>query len=241
MNTRTKNQEEWLVMRSFRDNYPEFPKGKLTKSESPDFTLKLSITNSIGIETAKIYKRQAAALNETTMRSIIYRAHELYRERYKNPVLAQVFFDPSFTKPINDELYATKIAIAIINVVADHKYGAQYMEHINADQLPPGISRIIIHAHPTFKSSFWDLRSELSVQDVMNNDFIEELVNKKEEKLRLYQKQIHDYYWLILSIDYIDKPSSFNFETALEQLKIESSFNKVFLFDLFEQKYHVLV
>lgn len=241
MNTRTKAQEEWLVMRTFRDNYPDFPKGKLTKSESPDFTLKLSITNSIGIETVKVFKNKAPGHNETIMRSIIYRAHQLYLERYKNPVLAQIFFDKNFTKPINDELYATKIAIAIIDVVSEHKYGAQYMEHIDSELLPEGVSRIVIHAHPTFKNSFWDLRTELSIQDIMNEDFIETLVNKKEEKLKLYQKQMHDHYWLILAMDYINKPASFNFDEALEQLKIESSFHKVFLFNLFEQKYHELV
>lgn len=43
-------EEEKLVMQYFRDFYPEFPKGKLSQSESPDFILKLGPKKSIGIE-----------------------------------------------------------------------------------------------------------------------------------------------------------------------------------------------
>ena len=241
MNTRQKAHIEWLIMRSFRDSYPDFPKGKLTKSESPDFTHKLSITKSIGIEISSIYKTLKVDASESQMRSIIYRAHELYHERFKNPIFAQIYFNNEFDNPINDEIYSTKIAIAIIDVVGDQKIGAQYMAHIEQDLLPKGVNRIIIYAHPTFKNSFWDLRTELTVQDIFNKGRIEKLVAKKEEKLSLYKKQINDLYWLILSADYIDKPSSFNFENAIGQIKLETKFNKVYLFNLFEKKYFELV
>lgn len=241
MNTRQKAHIEWLIMRSFRDNYPDFPKGKLTKSETPDFIHKLSLTKSIGIEISTLYKSHTDGNTESQMRSIIYRAHELYLERFRNPIFAQIFFSSDFNIPINDEIYATKIAIAIIDVIAEQKIGAQYMAHIEPDLLPAGVSRIIIYAHPTFKNSFWDLRFELNIQDILSNGNIEKLVNKKDDKLRLYRKKISDLYWLIISADFINKPASFNFENALNQIKLETGFNKVFLYHLFEQKYFELV
>lgn len=241
MNTRQKALIEWLIMRSFRESYPDFPKGKLVKSESPDFTLKLSVSKSIGIEISTFYKAHTEGNLENQFRSIIYRAHEMYLERYRNPIFAQIFFDTHFSDTINDELYATKIAIAIIDVVADQKPGAQYVFHIEGEQLPNGISRIIVYAHPAFKNSFWDLRTELSVQDLLNHGRIEKLVARKEDKLNLYKKRIHDFYWLILSADFINKPASFNFENALEQIKTETGFNKLFLYHLYEQKYYELV
>lgn len=241
MNTRQKALIEWLIMRSFRDSYQDFPKGKLTKSESPDFMHKLSITKSIGIEISTFYKAHSISIAESQMRTIIHRAHELYLDRFRNPIFAQIYFNDDFSSPINDEIYSTKIAIAIIDVVADQKIGAQYMSCIEKDMLPQGVNRIIIYAHPTFKNSFWDLRTELTVQDIFNSGRIEEIVAKKGEKLRLYKKTISDLYWLIISADYINKPSSFNFEKALEQIKLKTGFNKVFLFNLFEQKYFELV
>lgn len=47
--------EELLIMEQFRNEYKKFPKGKLEKSESPDFILKVSPKNAIGIELTKLH------------------------------------------------------------------------------------------------------------------------------------------------------------------------------------------
>lgn len=47
--------EELLIMEQFRNEYKEFPKGKLEKSESPDFIVKVSPKNAIGIELTKLH------------------------------------------------------------------------------------------------------------------------------------------------------------------------------------------
>jgi hypothetical protein len=47
--------EELLIMEQFRNEYKEFPKGKLEKSESPDFIVKISPKNAIGIELTKLH------------------------------------------------------------------------------------------------------------------------------------------------------------------------------------------
>ena len=47
--------EELLIMEQFRNEYKEFPKGKLEKSESPDFIQKVSPKNAIGIELTKLH------------------------------------------------------------------------------------------------------------------------------------------------------------------------------------------
>ena len=47
--------EEMLIMEYFRNEYDEFPKGKLQKSESPDFILSVSPKNAIGIELTKLH------------------------------------------------------------------------------------------------------------------------------------------------------------------------------------------
>ena len=45
-----KTSEEWVVMRFFREKCKIFPAGKLVKSESPDFILKVNRKKQIGIE-----------------------------------------------------------------------------------------------------------------------------------------------------------------------------------------------
>ncbi|MDD5509094.1 MAG: hypothetical protein PHD25_12350 [Bacteroidales bacterium] len=49
-----KTEQEWLVMRYFRENDPDFPKGRLVKSESPDFKLWIAPGRFIGIELTRI-------------------------------------------------------------------------------------------------------------------------------------------------------------------------------------------
>jgi len=48
-------EEERLIIEYFRKHYPAFPKGRLSKSESPDFILKLSPKKSIGIEITRLH------------------------------------------------------------------------------------------------------------------------------------------------------------------------------------------
>lgn len=46
--------EEKLVMGLFRKAFPDFPKGRLVASESPDFMLKLNRRQTIGIELTRL-------------------------------------------------------------------------------------------------------------------------------------------------------------------------------------------
>lgn len=120
--------EEKLVMEFFRKNYPDFPKGKLKASESPDFILKISPKKSIGIELTQLYK-----------------SREL----------------------INDLLI---------------------------------------------------------------------LIEKKEEKIPLYQNMHLSELWLIIYADEALNKINFNLRNKMENLGISSKFDKVFLFDLFSKE-----
>jgi hypothetical protein len=45
-----KSLQEQIILDNFRKHFPDFPGGRLIKSESPDFILKTSPKQSIGIE-----------------------------------------------------------------------------------------------------------------------------------------------------------------------------------------------
>jgi hypothetical protein len=49
------HDEEILILELFRKYYAEFPKGKLVKSESPDFILRINSRKSIGIEITRLH------------------------------------------------------------------------------------------------------------------------------------------------------------------------------------------
>jgi len=50
-----KTEQEWIVMRYFRENCQGLPKGKLVKGESPDFQLWISPRRFIGIELTQVH------------------------------------------------------------------------------------------------------------------------------------------------------------------------------------------
>ncbi len=56
-----KSEQEWIVMRYFREKYPAFPKGKLIKNESPDFQLWISTKRFIGIELTQVHQINSAS------------------------------------------------------------------------------------------------------------------------------------------------------------------------------------
>lgn len=54
MTAETKNHIEKVMLEAFREAYDDFPKGKLTQSESPDFILQLNPGRTIGIEISSL-------------------------------------------------------------------------------------------------------------------------------------------------------------------------------------------
>jgi hypothetical protein len=120
--------EEILIMHYFREHYKNFPKGKLEKSESPDFILRINPKKSFGIELTRL----------------------------------------------------------------------------------PAMNNFV--------------------------DALYEILEKKEQKLSLYLGQGFLEIWLIIYTDDLQKYSRFNPNNKISNLNFQSSFDKVFLFDLFENK-----
>ncbi len=82
--------EEMLIMQQFRNSYAEFPKGKLIKSESPDFILKKTPKAAIGIELTKLHGPTVYKLKTHYPRKINgYQAPELNRENIEFTINAK--------------------------------------------------------------------------------------------------------------------------------------------------------
>jgi len=62
-------KEEQLIIDYFREVYDNFPKGKLIKTESPDFILKCNLKKSIGIELTRL-DQEVHSLKEKIITSI---------------------------------------------------------------------------------------------------------------------------------------------------------------------------
>lgn len=124
---------EWEIIQSFRDVYADFPKGKLTKSESPDFTLSPARKQFIGIELTRV------------------------------------------------------------------------MPDYNEEEV-----------------EFWTPEGFYGK--------IKAAIEAKEIKLKSYQKNMFQTYWLIMSADHLNGIEALNIKNLTDNLRIRSDYNKIFLF-----------
>jgi len=89
-NQNIQNIEEEYIIELFRNEYSDFPKGKLLKTESPDFILKESSKTAIGIELTKLHgpvgSRDNASAN-TKIRG--YQTPEFTRENIEYTINAK--------------------------------------------------------------------------------------------------------------------------------------------------------
>jgi hypothetical protein len=82
--------EEMLIIEQFRNSYAGFPKGKLIKSESPDFIVKKTVKTSVGIELTKLHGPKVHKF-KTHYPSVIngYQPPELNRENIEFTIQAK--------------------------------------------------------------------------------------------------------------------------------------------------------
>jgi len=79
-----KSDEEYNILIQFRKNYPDFPSGKLIKTESPDFIVKVNTKESVGIELTKWHnptikhtpRNASIPFNKETLDAIIRKKEE---------------------------------------------------------------------------------------------------------------------------------------------------------------------
>lgn len=144
----TQFDDEREILQLFRKAWPAFPKGRLTKTESPDFILKINRRNSIGIELTRIDAPNS---------------------------------------------------------------GKHFKSNTNegSDKNSPG-----------------------SVESVANTyKFLESTIQRKEQKLSLYRKQMSDAYWLIITAGSSNWKGS-KLPQTINEWSFETKFDKLFIVTL---------
>lgn len=87
-------QEEFIVIQHFMEHYKDFPKGKLQRSESPDFILYTSPKYSIGIELTQLHHHQEFSIE--LIKELIEKKEEkanVYKLKNLNELWLLVYMD----------------------------------------------------------------------------------------------------------------------------------------------------
>jgi hypothetical protein len=242
-----KKQLEILLMNYFRACYPDFPKGKLVPSESPDFILTLKSRNNLGIELTRLNPLNARIpdetelLNNRTREKIIESAKTLFEGTSSLKLFVKFLFSENNPVPAERELsVSVQLANMIRKVVANKNSNSFFRETVPYETLPEGLEALLIVHHPELEVSFWERSNNLGVSEDVVAD-IREAIHKKDEKLRIYQKQRLNYYWLLITTDRLRGVKNYNLPNKIMNHTFHSRFQHVFLFDLIKSEVFQLV
>jgi hypothetical protein len=242
-----KKQLEILLMDYFRNCYPDFPKGSVVPSESPDFRLKMKNKHLLGIELTRLNPENASVPNEEQLQNIefyenlIQFTFELFQRKSDiNLFVKFLFTEKKKMAQEKEMMIAVQTANVIYEAVQGRKKKSFFKESILKPQLPEGLEEILIVHHPKMKLPFWERSNNLGVSNDVVDD-IRQAIRKKDEKLRLYQKNHLNYYWLLITTDRLRGVKSFNWPNKIMNHQFESRFQHVFLFDLIKSEIYELV
>lgn len=242
-----KKQLEILLMDYFRECYIDFPKGLVSPSESPDFLVKMKSRNLLGIELTRLNPGNALEPDSEGLKVIEFReqllqmALDIFQGKCNLNLFVKILFSES--QPILPERkisVAVQVANLIFNVVKVRNEDSFFNESLQKKQLPEGIEEILIVHHPKLEFSVWERSNNLGVSNNVVDD-IKMAIHKKDEKLRLYQKNHLNFYWLLITTDRLRGVKSFNLPNKIMNHKFHSRFQHVFLFDLIKSKVYQLV
>lgn len=97
-----------------------------------------------------------------------------------------------------------------------------------------GIELTQLH-NPYNKPTRRENRRMLSRKEITQS-LIQDIINKKEDKLSAYQDQSIQSFWLIIHADVLAGTETYNINSRIIKWKFRTPFEKVFLFDLFAGK-----
>lgn len=242
-----KKQLEILIINYFRECYPDFPKGLIKPSESPDFLLTLKTKHQLGMELTRLNPGNASPpdeeyLLETERRDrFIAFTKDLVEKDIPHQLFVKFLF--SDNEKINSEkeiIEAAKTAKLIKDNITLNKAASFFKYSLTSDILPEGINEILIVNHPALKTSIWERSNNLGISNNVVDD-VRISIQKKDEKLRLYQKQRLNFYWLLIITDRLRGVKNYNLQNKIINHKFSSRFQHVFIFDLIKSNIIQLV
>lgn len=242
-----KKQLETLLMQYFRESYTDFPKGLLKPSESPDFILTFKNRNRIGIEMTRLNPGNATPPGTNEIRknvqkeTLIYRAKEVFEQSSSMKLFVKFLFsDNHEIAPEREMILAIQLTNIIRQAIQSKNENSFFQLSLTGNELPDEISDILIIHHPSLDTSVWERSNNLGV----SNDVVADIrisIRKKDEKLRLYQKQRLNYYWLLIFTDRLRGVRNFNLAEKIVNHTFTSRFQHVFLFDLLKSDIYELI
>ncbi len=242
-----KKQLEILLVHYFREQLETFPRGNLEPAESPDFILSLKNHQKIGIELTRLNPGNANTPDDLARELIREREHlitlvrHIFENEFQHKLFVKFLFsDEVFIENPRQMMVAVQTAGLIKTALKNKVPGSFFRVSMQSGELPAGIEQMLIVGHPSLEYSVWERSNNLGISTDVVDD-IKKAIHKKDEKLKLYQKQRLNYYWLLITTDRLRGVKDYNLPEKILNHSFQSCFQHVFLFDLIKSVVFELV
>lgn len=242
-----KKQLEILIVKYFKESYSDFPAGKVCPSESPDFIIGLKNKYSLGIELTRLNPANALPLTDEDKAEIEFRntmieeMQALFEASSDIKLFVKFLFAEKEKITTEREMAVKAMTVAKIKEVVEHNNKNRFFRHtLKKTDLPAGIKQVLIVNHPELSASIWERSNNLGISNNVIDD-IRKAIHKKDEKLRIYQKQHLNLYWLLITTDCLRGVKNFNLANKILHEDFHSRFQHVFLFDMMKSRIYCLV
>lgn len=242
-----KKQLEILLIQYFREIYDDFPKGQVNPSESPDFIVKMKNQHELGIELTRLNPVNKNDPDEIQLEQIQIRekiievSRNLFEQSSDFKLFVKFLFTENKVIPMEKQILTSVQTVDLIRKKVKNKNKKSFFrESVSGEILPAGLEEILIVNHPVMQISAWEQANNLGISNDVVSD-IRYAIHKKDEKLRLYQKQRLNYYWLLITTDRLRGVKSFNLPDKIMNHEFKSDFQQVFLFDLIKSEIYRLI
>jgi hypothetical protein len=240
-----KKQIEVLLMEYFRNAYPDFPKGKLIPSESPDFILGLKNRTSVGIEITRLYPSDQKnvlppPIDSSIEMQFINKVKELVEGYNTQPLFVKFLFTKGHS--INESHIlsaAIMTAVALRNALNNAKADFSF-KIISHTLLPSFLKSVLVIKHRLLSVSLWEKANHQGFSNNIAAD-INNAIQKKDDKMKLYQSKNLQQYWLLITTDQLEAIRNVNIGNQIAHQKFNSLFHKVFLYELMKARVFQLV
>lgn len=235
----SKNTEEWFVMHAFKGMFSNLPKGKLNKSESPDFIIYSGRKKSIGIEITRFIDSSISFDNNHLMKFVQSETQALWDLQFKLPIVVFLSFSNNIAESRDTASLPKDLVNTAGHYVAEMTQTSGSIISVRKELLPVGVEDMNLFYNINLRGSLWLQAAKADEKSFFSATF-HDLIRQKEEKLFLYRKKILEAYWLLIYTDELRIPPSFSLEKIIDRVKITTRFDRLFFVDLFGNRYFEL-
>ncbi len=244
---REKKSEERNILEYFSRLYHDFPKGKIIETESPDFIVSPGPKQRLGIEITRLTQAKvenqkfSPARGNNHENDILQEAQKIYNHKNDSvPLALSIGFKTNIEIDEEETLdIANEIADDVSNKVRHASPDSEFQFFVEDPRAGNYIDFIEGKHFPGINVSAWLNAGGFQIPD-FSREYLVNRIHSKEQKLPLYRKNNLNFIWLILVTDSLQRTVSFNLFNQIEAWNLESEFDRVFLFEIVENKIYIV-